>query len=284
MGAVPAALPDGVLIEEGCSASQSAYLQDFPGVAAFYIHRGEEIVVERHEGASWDEVRSPLFSVIFAVLMLRRGFLPLHASAVEFAGKTFAFVGDSGAGKSSLVTHLAHRGHRLVADDLTLLSLETEGEGVPPKVTPWAPWVKVWTDVLEGLHYPVDQLDPVPGKEWKRRVPVSGHEQPLPLGGVFLLERAGTEDESRIERLATAKAIERLMYHAYSVALLYRLGQQAELFRRCAWIAERAPVWSFTRPWNLERIGDSAGYLEAYLAACSGRAGARSGKDHQGKV
>lgn len=278
MGAVPVALPGGVPIEEGCTASQSAYLQDFPGIAAFYIHQGEGVVVERHEGASWDEVRSLLFSVIFAVVMLRRGFLPLHASAVEFAGKAFAFVGDSGAGKSSLVTHLARRGHRLVADDLTLLSLEGDGQRVPPKVTPWAPWVKVWTDVLDGLDYPAGQLDPVPGQEWKRRLTVSGHEQPLPLGGIFLLERAAG-DESRIERVPTAKAIERLMYHTYPVVLLNKLGQQAELFRRCAWIAERAPVWSFARPWDLARIGDSVSCLEAHLAArCEHDGGIRHGK------
>ena len=46
----------------------------------------------------------------------------LHASLADVYGVGLLFVGDSGVGKSECVLDLVERGHRLVADDLVLVS------------------------------------------------------------------------------------------------------------------------------------------------------------------
>jgi hypothetical protein len=57
-----------------------------------------------------------------------RGRQLFHASAIELSGRAFAFVGMSGAGKSSVAAHAVARGARLVTDDV--LALEPEHDAV----------------------------------------------------------------------------------------------------------------------------------------------------------
>ena len=85
------------------------------------------VTARPHEGESPD--RLPLFlsgAVIAAVLMLR-GHAVLHASCVEYDGVATAFVGDSGAGKSTVAAMLCATGAALVTDDV----LRVDHSGAP---------------------------------------------------------------------------------------------------------------------------------------------------------
>jgi HprK-related kinase A len=57
-------------------------------------------------------------------------FLIVHAAAVERGGRVAILPGQSGSGKSTLCAALAHRGWRLLTDELTLISL-ADGMIVP---------------------------------------------------------------------------------------------------------------------------------------------------------
>jgi HprK-related kinase A len=57
-------------------------------------------------------------------------FLVIHAAAVERGGRVAILPGESGSGKSTLCAALAHRGWRLLTDELTLISL-ADGRIVP---------------------------------------------------------------------------------------------------------------------------------------------------------
>lgn len=61
-------------------------------------------------------------------------FLIIHAAAVERGGRVAILPGRSGSGKSTLCAALAHRGWRLLTDELTLVSL-ADG-AVTPLVRP----------------------------------------------------------------------------------------------------------------------------------------------------
>jgi hypothetical protein len=56
--------------------------------------------------------------MLVAMVLVLRGALVLHASAVEIAGSAIAVVGRSGMGKSTLATLLCGAGARLVTDDV----------------------------------------------------------------------------------------------------------------------------------------------------------------------
>ena len=69
---------------------------------------------------------TPIFTggTVLATVCQLRGWLTLHASAVEIGGRAVAFVGDSGAGKSTLAALACLGGANLVTDDVLRVDLE----------------------------------------------------------------------------------------------------------------------------------------------------------------
>jgi hypothetical protein len=252
---------DALEIEPGCLANPLEYWQSFPGVANFYLRGGEEIIVEPLDKTRLDETRSYLFSVIFAVLFFRRGLLPLHASAVRVRDQVFAFLGRSGAGKSSLAAGLRLRGYQVIADDLTLLQPAETGV---TKVTPCAPWLKLWKDSIPQVASQEKGWEPIAGKDFKFRLPLSekqGEPPSLALAGLFVLERSES-GKAEVSSLLPAAAVAKMMLYAYSILLVHKLGDNFALFRQCAEILEHVPMWSFYRPWDLQGFGAGLDCLE----------------------
>src|SRR5262249_1753993 len=64
----------------------------------------------------------PASALSFA--LVRQGIEPLHATVVDVGGKAVGFLGNCGFGKSSLATWFIRRGHRLITDDLLVVSFE----------------------------------------------------------------------------------------------------------------------------------------------------------------
>jgi hypothetical protein len=56
----------------------------------------------------------------------RRDLLWLHAGAVEKNGSSLVISGPSGRGKSTLTTHLMHRGWRLLSDDVAPIRMDSD--------------------------------------------------------------------------------------------------------------------------------------------------------------
>ena len=123
LGAVPAALagpadrrraPGGHAVWE---AAAGAFLIGVHGVARYLVTGGREVLVEPRGGDA-REIGASLAGTVWAALLLQRGIVPFHASAVEFEAGAVLFLGRSGAGKSSLLGALLKRGHAMLADDV----------------------------------------------------------------------------------------------------------------------------------------------------------------------
>ena len=78
-------------------------------------------------GAAWRWERLVLAQVLPLAAVLR-GLDVFHASAVELAGRAIAFLGHSGAGKTTLASRIVARGARLVTDDV--LAVDVTGATV----------------------------------------------------------------------------------------------------------------------------------------------------------
>lgn len=75
-------------------------------------------------GPAWRGVLPVSFySSVAAITLAMRGMLPLHASSVVLHDRAWLLAGPSGAGKSTLTAELLGAGARLLADDLTPLTL-----------------------------------------------------------------------------------------------------------------------------------------------------------------
>lgn len=92
------------------------------GGSAFHVRAGaDSILCASSDESPFAWQRQLLDTVLFCV-SFARGYELLHAAAVATPTGAAAFVGPTGAGKSSLVAELVRRGHRLLSDDVLAIS------------------------------------------------------------------------------------------------------------------------------------------------------------------
>ena len=109
-------------------------------------------------------------------LLFQRGLAPLHGNTITTPHGAAMVVGRIGTGKSATTFALLRKGHRLLADDISAVSFESDnGSGSAPQVMPGFPRLKLWKATLDhfgcnynefrrlrpGLdkyHYPVEEL------------------------------------------------------------------------------------------------------------------------------
>ncbi|MCG6941456.1 MAG: hypothetical protein LJE69_09415 [Thiohalocapsa sp.] len=235
------------------------HLQITPGVVQFSIEgvghyrilRGSRILVDPCPDARHGDVRVWLLALGLAVAVHQRGLLPLHVSAVAIGSGAYAFCGESGAGKSTLAAALHRRGLPVLTDDVGLVVPEAQ----QVLLHPGFPRIKLWRDALEhfGMDHQELTRDFSRADKYHIRLTEGFHGRPLPLRGIYLLERASAE-QPLIERVRGYTAIDLIRAQTYRWELLRELELSAEHLQACSVIAKRVRIFSFRRPWGLERL------------------------------
>jgi energy-coupling factor transporter ATP-binding protein EcfA2 len=192
-------------------------------------------------------------------LLHLRGATSLHAGAVTIAGRAVAIVGSKGAGKSTTVAYLARLGHRVSADDVTVL-LEAGGLW---QVSPGPARMALWPGTLAALGMDWRALPTVLSPGEKRSVqlsfdaspgPFRFESEPRPLAAIYVL---GEQDpglaEPAIEQLSAADGLLHLLDHAQGW-----MPNDAEArthgFTRISLLAQRVPIRKVQRPVGLDAV------------------------------
>ena len=130
-------------------ASPGKYLLNVKGVAVYFVHNGNEVVIERDPKADDDSIRLFLYNEVIGAMLLQRGSLPLKGCVVEHNGKGFGILGTTPSGKSMTAAGLAGKGFRIIADGLCCLT-----DVVSPVAQPGYPQLILWHGGLEILGKP----------------------------------------------------------------------------------------------------------------------------------
>src|SRR4051794_35749561 len=120
-----------------------------------------------------------------------RGHEAFHASGVGFRDRAVAFVGPTGAGKTSIAVQLVARGAGFLTDDV--LAVARDGDDV--LAHPGAAVASVRPAERDAM--PRDRwtgLGSVLGESGKTYVALPRAESPLPLGALYFLARADRPD------------------------------------------------------------------------------------------
>ena len=169
----------------------------------------------------------------------------LHASAVEVGGSALAFLGDSGAGKSSLAALLCAGGGRFVTDDL--LRLRPDGGGW--LCYPGAGELRLRRHAAAlTANFPAPALGTTADDRISVRVDA---DCSMPhLGAIVVPHLSRSCDALKVERVPQAQALLYLM--AYTRMKEPTRGER--LRRRLDWlgrVAARVPLFEAKIPWGL---------------------------------
>ncbi len=260
-GVVPDSLPGAAQVRVCTQARPGQFLLTVDRVAKYLVENGSRITIQPAPGATDDEVRLFLMGSVWSALLLQRGLLPLHGSAVRVKDRAIVLAGTSGNGKSTLTASLMDLGFLFIADELCALDIK---ENSPPLLLPGFPQILLWDDSLRILGKAPHSLTPVrPGLEKYifalggsvERPPDKGtffektliQTSPLPLERIYILIVTNTPSYHFIP-LHGVRKIHALIDCTYRVHHVTGLGLNAPHFKQCTNIAHYLDVKQVERP------------------------------------
>jgi hypothetical protein len=147
-----------------------------------------------------------LIAQVLPFAAVLRGLEVFHAGAVAVDGHAVAFLGPSGAGKTSIAMALCRMGATFLADDV--LSVEREGERLLGH--PGAPVAGIAGDEVERLQRlrSLDSGTVLASDPREAMVRVTPQRTPVPLRAIFVLDRRlGASSEPRFERVVEPRVL-----------------------------------------------------------------------------
>jgi hypothetical protein len=276
-GPVPDELPDPSTRRILFQLAPEQCLLDLRRVAGvrFHVRNGNEIVVDRAEGAADNTVRLFLLGSCMAALLVQRGLLPLHGSTVLTPQGAVLFTGPSTSGKSTLAAAFARRGYPVLADDLSTVHFPAGGR---PTVTPELKRLKLWAHTLKHLDEEAGELEQIrPGLE-KYGYPLGEAfaSEPAPLHTLYVLH---THNFSGIE-IAPVEGLKKfgvLKNAIYRGEHMSAAGIPGNGFKNLSRLAQAVRVREVRFPHDFSRLGELMDRIERRFWAVRGGLRAMSG-------
>ncbi|MDP9175298.1 MAG: serine kinase [Planctomycetota bacterium] len=230
-------------------------------VATYHIREGREIIIDPFPGADMGLIRFNLMGLGFGLLMHQRGLLVLHASVVAIGEGAVAFLGFSGAGKSTTAAALIGHGHAIVADDVAAIDVNAKGG---PIVLPAFPELRLWPESARSLGWAASGMSEIHQGSEKRSGRSSERFQtrPTPLRQIYILDEG---PKHAIKPLRPAAACMEMMRHSLVAGILKPTGTTASHFHNCVQLARSVPAARFVRRKSLAAVNELAALVEEHL-------------------
>ncbi len=251
-------------IENVLSFSENSSSLLFAQVGRFEIEGDARVLVEPLEGTSASTWRVPLLGSVLALLLEARGWLALHAGAVEMTDAdgqpvACAFAADKGQGKSTLGAAFSLAGYPLFCDDVLALDFASDAPLGAPLARVGFGSMKLVPDAVRAVVGAAPDTLPrvAPELDGMGLVDKQYFMAPLasaarPLRHVFLL--ASHDDPARPDidarALSPGEALGQLLPHTFAARWsdLYLTGaRRVAHFRACAALAAHCHVWELSR-------------------------------------
>jgi hypothetical protein len=192
------------------------------GTAVWIDTAGTHVWCSRAPGATMEDLATYLTGPILGFVLRRRGYLSLHASAVQTGSGATIMAGPHGAGKSTIAAALAMRGCPLITDDVLRVREAAAGWVAEP----FAGSLKLWPDsvaLVLGPDVSLPRLTPT----WDKRTldvdrfGVRAAQAPVTVHSILLLEWSDSDrPEPEFAAVGTAETVVRLAAHGSSAHLL----------------------------------------------------------------
>jgi hypothetical protein len=194
----------------------------------FYYADQTQFVIDRSGSEVWAEWSSPLtledtatylLGPVMGFVMLLRGIVCLHASAIVIGNEAIAVVGPAGSGKSTMAAAFAERGYNVLAEDVVTLDDRRDRF----LVRPGYPCIRLWPPAVKALYGSETHLPRLTPNWDKCYLDLSARfqDEPLPLAAIYQLgERRNDSAAPFIETLDRSEALMALVANTYATKLM----------------------------------------------------------------
>lgn len=244
------------------------YLIRFPDYADFWVSSSERVIDCIPCPDVPQETLNHLFlDQVFPCLLTHDNQIMLHAAAVGINSEAVAFIGETGAGKSTLTSSLCSKGFHLLTDD-GLLVVEEAGRfwAVPSYSS-----VRLWPESLPEIFAGNPSSTDVAHYSEKQRVTAeqaafSFAMERTPLRRIYLLKPQETDAESEIAitPIPPREAFNECFNSIFRLDFRNR-AKLKEQFTLTARIVEATPVFSLSFPHDFSQLSAVHACLLAHL-------------------
>jgi hypothetical protein len=192
-------------------------------------------------------------------VMLLRGVVCLHASAVAIGNEAIALLGPAGSGKSTTAAAFAERGYSILAEDVVTLD-DREDHFL---VRPGYPCIRLWPASVKAL-YGSDTHLPKLTPNWDKcylDLSQGFQTEPLRLAAIYLLgERRDDPAAPFVETLDRSKGLMSLVANTYASKLMDR-RMRAREFELLTRVLNNVPLRRVTPHSDPARIPELCAHI-----------------------
>ena len=209
-------------------------------------HAGREIWSDWPEPLTLEDASTYLLGPVMGFVLLLRGLVCLHASAIVVDGKAIELVGPAGAGKSTTAAAFAARGFNVLAEDVVTLDDGLEDRGDSFLVRPAYPCIRLWPASAATLYGSKSALPPLTPNWDKCYLDLTGREgfenTPRELAALYLLgERRDDPYAPFVDALDHAEGLMSLVANTYATKLMDK-HMRAREFDLLSRVLSRVPL------------------------------------------
>ncbi len=241
-----------------CSQIFSGFL---PKVGNFLISNGNEVIVEPLPDVDERILRPCILGSAMSVILQQRGFLVLHASAVLMQGEAIAFLGTSGAGKSTTASAFMKQGYSVITDDVLAIQFK---DGIPI-VIPSYPFIKLLPDAVAALGHDVETF-PLLNRTTTKRMQTfenSSLQDTYPLGKIYFL---AISDRHEVQDCSSTEVLLNLVNHSRALNALTDPDSKKHHFQQCSEIVKFIPFSILHRKPGLDELSVIVKQVEADIS------------------
>ncbi len=215
------------------------------GVAKFQISNGVNIVVEPLKCSEMDTVILFILGSAFGALLIQRGVIPLHGSAIKYRNECVLILGDSGAGKSTLAASLIEDGGKILSDDVIATRIE---EKRCLAVASY-PQQKLCSNSMKNDDSSHEKIKYVFSEREKFYVnrKTDFWNKSMDIKKIFLLE-IGETDKVEISQIFGSEKLNVLLKNVYRSMFVKYFGKEINQFNFCSSLAKQCECYLIKRP------------------------------------
>jgi len=180
---------------------------------------GTEVWAKWAAPLTLEDTATYLLGPVMGFVMLLRGIVCLHASAIAVGDKAIALLGPAGSGKSTTAAAFSDRGYNVLAEDV--VTLDDCGDRF--LVRPGYPCIRLWPASVKALYGSESHL-PKLTPNWDKcylDLKEQFHTDPLPLAAIYHLgERRHDTKAPFVESLDRSEGLLSLIANTYATKLM----------------------------------------------------------------
>src|ERR1041385_3007701 len=237
------------------SANSNYYRFLYSDQTEFFINKdGTEVWGKWPESLTLEDAATYLLGPVMGFVLLLRGVVCLHASAVVIADQAIALLGPAGSGKSTTAAAFSNRGYSVIAEDVVTLDDRDDHFLVRPAY----PCIRLWPASVAAL-FGADECLPRLTPNWEKRCLDLSQNFPaksVRLAAIYHLDnRRDSPEAPYVGELNESEGLMSLVANTYATKLMDK-QMRAREFELLTRVSHNVPLRRVTPHSDTTRIPD----------------------------